>query len=428
MGRLSKPQRFGMPAGTPECCCADWPDFLRQDVSWKKAFVGEKTTHAEYDRPGKSMPAPSITEELSAMYQLGRWLGPWTNAQVAPNDVDREELPIKALSSNERPFSAFVYRARRPEKPLGSMLLVSGLHFLGPLDPRMDRFARILAHAGLLVLAPRLPDFTSLILDQRVFEDTLRAWKTLQNLPDKPRGRSGVFSISFGSLPSLWLASTSPAARDVGSLVVFGGYADFTDTLRFCLEGRTGAAHDPLNRPVVFMNLMPYLDGRPDEPTELFSALRTYVEATWGKPEMKVDGRWQAVARDVGKRLPESLLPLYFAATGLESNTRALVDAAIDRAGDSFSWLNPKPFLGQVQCPVDLIHGADDDVIPYEHAHALARGLPPHFLRGVHITGLYGHTHKTTNTTMTYRDIPAMAKEGLTMLRMLIAITRSGSR
>lgn len=361
------------------------------------------------------------------MYQLGRWLGPWTNAQVAPSDVDREEIQVKPLSSNERPFSAFVYRARGREKPLGSMLLVSGLHFLGPLDPRMDRFARILAHAGLLVLAPRLPDFTSLILDRRVFDDTLRAWKTLQSLPDRPLGRSGVFSISFGSLPSLWLASASPAAADVGSLIVFGGYADFTDTLRFCLEGRTGAAHDPLNRPVVFMNLMPYIDGHPEDSTELFSALRAYVEATWGKPEMKVDGRWQAVAKEVAKRLPDSLLPLYFASTGLESNTRALVDAAIARAAESFSWLDPKPFLGRVRCPVDLIHGADDDVIPYEHALTLARGLPGHLVQGVHITGLYGHTHKTANSTLTYRDAPAMAKEGLTMLRMLVAIARSGS-
>jgi pimeloyl-ACP methyl ester carboxylesterase len=366
-------------------------------------------------------------QQLSAMYLLGRWLGPWTDAQVGPDRVDRREVSIEPLSSNERQFSAFVYQSRdRP--PTRSMLLVSGLHFLGPLDPRMDRFARILANAGLLVLAPRLPDFTSLILDPRVFADTLRAWKTLQSLSERPVGKPGVFSISFGSLPSLWLASQSPAAADVGSLIVFGGYSDFTDTLRFCLEGRPGAAHDPLNRPVVFMNLFPYLDGRPDEPTELFSALRTYVEATWGKPEMKIDGRWQTVARDVARRLPESLLPLYFACTGVDNDTRSLVDAAIARAAESFSWLNPKPLLEHVRCPVDFIHGADDDVIPYEHAHALARGIPKHLVRGVHITGLYGHTHKTANVGLTYRDVPAIAKEGATMLRMLVAIAQSGSR
>ncbi len=370
----------------------------------------------------------NLFADLSTMYVLGRWLGPWTDAHLTPPNIDRREVRVEALSPNERSFSCFVYRSLGDKPPVGSLLLVPGLHFLGPLDARMDRFARILAASGLLVLAPRLPDFTSLILDQRVFDDTLRAWKTLENLPDRPDERPGIFSISFGSLPSLWLASMSPAAASVGSLIVFGGYADFTDTLRFCLEGRAGAAHDPLNRPVVFMNLMPYLEGCPEDPTELFSALRAYVEATWGKPEMKLDGRWQAVARDVAEGLSAELLPMYFASTGLESNTRPLVDAAIARARDGFSWLAPQKLLEHVQCPVDLIHGADDDVIPYEHAFALARGLPAKNVRGVHITGLYGHTHKTNHSGHTFRDVPAIAKEAATMVRMLVAIARSGRR
>jgi pimeloyl-ACP methyl ester carboxylesterase len=332
------------------------------------------------------------------------------------------------LTSNEREFSAFLYQSTDRDRRMRSLLLVPGLHYLGPLDPRMDRFAKILASAGTVVLAPRLPDYTSLILDQRVFDDTLRAWKTLESLPERPKGRPGVFSISFGSLPSLWLASASPVAFSVGSLIVFGGYADFDDTLRFCINGRAGASHDPLNRPVVFMNLMPFLDGRPEDPTELFAALRKYVQATWGKPEMKVDGRWQSVARDVAKGLPSNLLPLFFAATGVDGDTRSLVDSAIVRAAGSFSWLDPTPFLGRVRCPVDLIHGADDDVIPYEHAFTIARGLPPKLLRGVHVTGLYGHTHKTANAKLELRDVPGLAKEAVTLVRMLVAITRAGSR
>jgi pimeloyl-ACP methyl ester carboxylesterase len=374
------------------------------------------------------MTRPTPIDQLSTMYLLGRWLGPWTDAHIVPLGVDRHEVVIKGLTSNDRTFSAFVYRSTNPMRQVGSLLLVPGLHFLGPLDPRMDRFARILAAAGIVVLAPRLPDFTSLILDERVFEDTLRAWKTLDALPDRPKGRPGVFSISFGSLPSLWLASESPVASDVGSLIVFGGYADFEDTMRFCINGRAGAAHDPLNRPVVFMNLMPFLKVRPEDPTELFAALRAYVEGTWGKPEMKMDGRWQAVAREVATRLPEHLLPLYSAATGLEGNTQSLVDSAISEAADRFSWLDPQRLLGRVRCPVDFIHGADDDVIPYEHGFTLARGIPANLLRGVHVTGLYGHTHKTTNAAMTYRDVPGLAKEAATLVRMLVAITRSGSR
>jgi hypothetical protein len=197
-------------------------DLLLHDAARGKMHSpNERAIRAPHDWIRTSMTRPTPLHQLSAMYLLGRWLGPWTDAHVVPQDVDRREVIVEALNPNERPFSAFVYRSVHRDQHVGSLLLVPGLHFLGPLDSRMDRFARILAAAGIVVLAPRLPDFTSLILDKRVFDDTLRAWKTLESLPDRPAGRPGVFSISFGSLPSLWLASESPAASAVGSLIVF---------------------------------------------------------------------------------------------------------------------------------------------------------------------------------------------------------------
>ena len=50
----------------------------------------------------------------------------------------------------------------------------------------------------------------------------------------------------------------------------------------------------------------------------------------------------------------------------------------------------PAPRLHHLR-RVDIVHGRDDDVIPYEHAAMLAAGLVNAEV-GVHITGLYGHT------------------------------------
>jgi len=362
--------------------------------------------------------------DLRTSIALGRWLGPWTPDHVVPLDVHREELHVAGQQAGEHNFSAFLYRSRTLP-PVGSLLLVPGLHYLGPLDPRMDRFARILAASGLLVLAPRLPDFTSLVLSEGVFGDITRAFSTLLSIRDRPRGKPGVFSISFGSLPALWLASRSPLASSLGSLVVFGGYSDFEDTLRFCIHGRNGASHDPLNRPVVFMNLMRFLEGAPEDPAPLLTAMRRYVEATWGRPPMKVDGKWQAVARAVAEDLPPAQRPLFFAVTGAEGDTSALFESALERARTSFEWLDPTPLLDGIRCPTYFIHGADDDVIPYSHASSLARGLRKGVCRGVFVTGLYGHTHKAAPSL---EDVPALAEEGITLLRMLWAVARSGSR
>lgn len=364
--------------------------------------------------------------QLRTMATLGRSLGPWADAHGVPLDVHREEVPIRSRRAGERGFSAFLYRSRRNQKPHSSLLLVPGLHYLGPLDPRMDRFARILASAGMFVLAPRLPDFASLVLGQGVFGDVERAFELLYAHPARPKGLPGLFSISFGSLPALWLAGPSSLATKVGSTIIFGGYADFEDTLRFCLHGRPNAPHDPLNRPVVFMNLMPFIEDKPKDLDLLFSALRRYVEATWGKSEMKVDGCWQAVANGIAAELPEEILPLFFASTGVSGDTSGIAERALANAGNAFSWLDPKPFLGQIRCPVDLIHGADDDVIPYEHANRLANEMRPGVCRGVHITGLYGHTHQA-NAQTTLGDAPALAKEAMTLMRMLAALSRCGS-
>ena len=61
---------------------------------------------------------------------------------------------------------------------------------------------------------------------------------------------------------------------------------------------------------------------------------------------------------------------------------------------------------------VDLVHGTDDDVVPFEQSHALASQLTHADVR-VHITGMYGHTGSQTPR------LSAAAKELITMLRVL---------
>ena len=105
----------------------------------------------------------------STIARLARWLGPWTPAYRRPHDVRTRTLEISCTAPDHRPMRAWIY-APTSRAPAGSLLLVPGLHFAGPADPRLDRFARILASAGLVVLAPFLPDFISQVLDPRVLE------------------------------------------------------------------------------------------------------------------------------------------------------------------------------------------------------------------------------------------------------------------
>lgn len=358
-----------------------------------------------------------VRTALRSLVRLALWLGPWTGDDACPQTVTRRAVLVRGRT----PFEAWVYRpaGRRPD---GALLLVPGLHYAGPADPRLDRFARVLADAGLLVLSPFLPDFTALRVAPGLMADTEASLEALRALPDYPAGlRPGVFSISFGSLPALRLAAHPDLGPRLGGTVVFGGYADFRDTIRFCLEGAPGRPHDPLNRPVVFMNLLDRLESAPEDPGRLLAAWTDVVTRTWGRPEMKERARSEPIAREVASRLNAADRLLFLQGCGHEPGGDRLCHEALDRGGDAWDWLDPRPHLSSVSRPVVLVHGRDDDVIPFEQSELLERAMPPGAEVRRLLTGLYSHTGQT-GLVERVADLPALARELASMLGILRAV------
>jgi pimeloyl-ACP methyl ester carboxylesterase len=324
--------------------------------------------------------------------RLARWLGPWSAPSRAPDDVVRDELAVSGLPALE----AWVYRPRGREL-VGSVLLVPGLHFLGPRDPRFDRFARVLAHAGHLVFAPFLPTLLRLEVTPAVLDEVDRALDALLAHPLRPRGRApGLMSISFGSMPALRLAARR--GEDLANVLIFGGFADFRRALRFALRGEGDRPNDPLNAPAVVINLLPFLDADDGVASDadrerLRERLLAYCARTWGRPEMKVDRAYVPHAEAVAADLDEPLRKLFLQACRVTPGIEARIERALERSGRHFDWIDPRPELASIRRPVTLVHGVTDDVIPFEESRALLEALAPHTDVTLHLTGLYGHTH-----------------------------------
>ena len=329
-----------------------------------------------------------------ALYTLARWLGPWADATRAPEVAVREETIEGAIEG---------LRVRLYGEPRRRTFLIApGLHYAGPDDPRMDRFCRVLAAAGHLVVAPFVPAYLALTPGRSAIEDFARVFDAL---PRWSSAKPVVFSISFGSLLAFALAAARGDA--IERLVVFGGYADFSETMRYCL---TGEGRDPLNQPVVLMNLLDHLEHAPEQRAALEAAWRRYVEATWGRPEMKARDRYLAIAERLAPEVPEPVRELFLVGIGVVPGAWDLASAAL--AKYDARALDPAPYLPRITGRVDLVHGADDDVIPYEQSHALARQLVNANV-AVHITGMYGHTGAQRP------PLSAAARELATMLRVL---------
>jgi len=361
---------------------------------------------------------------LACTARLLRWLGPWAPESRVPAGVSRRTIHIGGAAGGELEARVYVPRHR---PPVGSLLLVPGLHYLGPADPRMDRFASILGAAGIVVLAPFLPDFCALRVSPRLIPDTRRALDALLELDERPRDRRpGMFSISFGSLPALRVAASEDRAGSIGGLVVFGGYADWGETLRFALHGDGDLPHDPLNRPVVFMNLVDHLEGVPADPEPLLAAWARYVRSTWGRPEMKARERWEPAAREVAATLDDDARELFLVGCGLAPGGWDLCRRALERGGDAHAWLDPRPHLAGLRCPIHLVHGRDDDVIPHTQLEALAEAIPTGVPLHRWLTGMYAHTGQTGVARLAAMA-PALAGEIRSMAGILEAITSTAT-
>jgi pimeloyl-ACP methyl ester carboxylesterase len=318
------------------------------------------------------------------MATLVRWLGPWETDGVPPG-VGRQEIDLEGMR-------AYVYRGRRID---GLWILAPGLHFLGPDDPRLDRFARILAASGKMVLAPFLPSHIDLRVSDRTTTDLAHATRRGIDLAhDLGLPPPALFSISFGSQPAIAVAGSDEFRDRISALVLFGGFADFAPTVWFCLTGRAGdlaLPHDPLNAPVVWLHLLDHLDLQVDRAI-VASAWREMVHRTWGKMELKAKGARDPIANAIAANLPPAERAVFLMGCGLGANGEAHLETALSRLGTSFDFTDPRPHLARVRAPVAIVHGRDDDVIPYFEAEKLRAALPPGHPHRVMVTGLYGHT------------------------------------
>lgn len=338
-----------------------------------------------------------------ALVTLARWLGPWADATKVPatNSIDESIGGIRTR----------VYSRRRdvslaPARGETTFLIAPGLHYAGPDDVRMDRFCRILAAAGHHVVAPFIPSYLALIPDEQAKRDFATVFDAVA------AHEPVVFSISFGSLLAFALAAERGEAID--KLVIFGGYADFHETMRFCLTGEVSsgrqATRDPLNQPVVLLNLLDLLEHERSERDALISGWRRYVERTWGRPELKARERFVAIAEELAPEVPSAVRELFLIGIGARPGAWELAVPAL--AKFDASALDPTPYLARIENRVELVHGMDDDVIPFEQSHVLADRLVNADVR-VHVTGLYGHTGSQKPA------LTALGKELITMIRVL---------
>lgn len=331
-----------------------------------------------------------------------KYLGPWAGMTVPPG-IERRLIAVESRGAEgwgpDGAVRAYVFRPMRPDATLrGVLVVLHGLHYLGPEDHRLERFCRILAAAGHVVLAPFLPRSLELEASEATTAHVARITDEAAGIArDLALPPPAIFTISFGSLSGIRVAAAR-GRSELSSIILFGGYARFEDTLRFALTGEdrllgTLPDRDPLNVPAIFINLLAFFPAHLRKDL-LKRAWLEVVRATWGQLPMRVPETRRPIVEAAALRhgLNAEERVLFEAGCGLRDGREFTRIALAEAGGPGAAFADPRPALARVRVPVFVLHGRDDDVIPWTEAHAIRAHLPAHHPHALLFSGMHGHT------------------------------------
>lgn len=274
------------------------------------------------------------------------------------------------------PLEPCMSRARREAAhcPRAALVAVPGAVPLANADPRFMAFATTLARAGFAVLAPEMPGFRRLRVraqDTREIADALHHALSRPELA--PEGRAGLFAFSYAAGPAILAALEDDVREQVRFIATLGGYHDLPRAMRFFTTGwyeHAGVSHhivpDDTGRMVLAFSSLDYLDNASDE--ILF--------------ENMVQARQRDPAADLtplATRLSEAGQAVYALATNTDparfatllARLPAAMRADIERLNLAAHDLSP------LRAPLWLVHGRQDNLIPWTESLALAHAVPP---------------------------------------------------
>lgn len=303
----------------------------------------------------------------------------------------RPREPIVEEVTVTSPNGAIPVSVYRPAgKVRMGLMLVPGVTAEGKDDPRLVALAKTMARNGFGVAVPDLPGIRQLVVRASHYQDLVATYQYLLGRGDlAPRGNAGIAGMSFAMGPGV-RAALDPAINErIRFFYCVGGYHDLLAQIRFIT---TGYFREDERSP--WQHLAPDHFGR----WVLGASMHIHLE----------DERARGLFRQiVDRRIPDAKADISDLVAELtDPGARALLTLIENTDRDAFQRLFdalPGPMREDLlamdlsRCDVSalkarliLVHGYEDNIIPYVESLALYRRAPAGRKRLYLINGL-GH-------------------------------------
>ena len=307
-------------------------------------------------------------------------------------------------------LTARVYR-QSTTNPATAIVFVPGLTPDGILNQRFVAVARALAKSGYLVLTPDIPALRHFRLESESIDQISFWYRQLRRNEEFKARQVGLLGVSVGGTLSLLSVARSPLSRDADFVVCIGGYQSLSRCQSRWFSMATARERHG-KYPVQFYGrwiaMLMALDALPDpndriRMRETLEHLLVRGKATTEMPSSAEGARWYRYAV-----LDES-----------DDDFSTLVSAQLEQ---KYRALSAETELAQIQCPVFLVHGAGDELIPPEETEELSRRLSSADEIHLLYTPLISHTHPLIDRLGTWEKFLALGR-GLWFLHSLVLTT-----
>jgi hypothetical protein len=284
----------------------------------------------------------------------------------------------------DRRYEGDLYES--PEGVSAAILLVPGAAKKGKDDRRLVVLATALARARFAVMVPDLPGLRRLEVTPGNVQEVRAAFAWLCAQPElAPKGRAGLAGISYASGPAV-LAALEPEIRErVRFILCIGGYYNLEKVLTFLTTGyfeKDGEWHhlapSTYGKWVFVLSTVDRISDPRDRLTlkEIARGKLNDLDAGGNELAGRLGREGQAMIAFVTNRDPQRFSELL---KGLPKNVQLDIDA-----------LNPaRRDLSGLKARVILVHGLDDNIIPYTESIAFAGALPAHQTKLFLVGGLF---------------------------------------
>lgn len=265
---------------------------------------------------------------------------------------------------------ADLYRPKGSGKR-AAIQLTHGIIETGKDDPRLVRFAHLLARAGFVVMVPELRGMKSLRILLSDIEDIVASFRYLVSLREIVDERKlGLLGFSYAAGPTL-IAAAHPSIRDrVKFVVSFGGYFDPVNVIRYMTTGyyeykevRGVQEPEPYGKWVFFKNNLDYVEDLRE---------RRLFEEIFAREEQ---GR-RMEAGDLARGLSTEGQALYALLVNQDpERVEMLVTQIYPQVRHYLRRLSLEPYLPSVKAYLIVGHGSADPLIPYTESLRLAAAV-----------------------------------------------------